>query len=163
MADANTAVRLAPAYSFVYGARADVYTELGRYDLALQNYATAISLDPKNAGLLVGRGKVMMKAGRLHDAIADFTHALEVDRSMTAALRERGLAYKLEYNFDAARSDLSLFLRIEPNDVEVAQALQDIAAPVPTPAPTEQRTTSSAARTPAPRYRDAARRAKHDE
>ncbi len=136
LADANIAVRLAPAYSFVYGARADVYTELGRYDLAIQDLTTAISLDPNDASLLVGRGKIFVKAGRLPDAIADFTHALEINGTMTAALRERGLAYKLEDNFDAARSDLSLFLRLEPNDVEVAQALQDIAAPVPTPAPT---------------------------
>lgn len=150
LADANEAVRLAPAYSFVYGGRGNVFTDMGRYDLALQDYATAISLDPKNAGLFVGRGKIFVKVGRLREAIADFTHALEMDNTMTAALRERGLTYKLQGNFDAALFDLSLFLRLQPNDEEIVQALEDMppvtrrseAPPVPLvtpPVPTPER------------------------
>ncbi len=133
LADANKAVRLAPDYSFVYGSRGDVFTEMGRYDLALRDYTTAISLDPKNAGRFVTRGKIFVKAGRPREAIADFNHALEIDISSAAALRERGLAYKLQGNFTAARSDLKLFLRFQPNDTEIVQALQDIGSVSPTP------------------------------
>jgi tetratricopeptide (TPR) repeat protein len=124
--DANRAVRLAPTYAFVYGGRGTVFAEMGRYDLAIEDYTKAISLDSRNAGLFAGRGKISATAGQLNDAIADFTHALDMDRNMTVALRERGLAYQLLGNFDAARSDLSLFLRLQPNDREIVQALQDM-------------------------------------
>jgi tetratricopeptide (TPR) repeat protein len=125
--DANRAVRLAPTYSFVYGSRGNVFADMGRFTLTFQDYATAISLDSKNAGLFVDRGKIFVKAGRLHGATADFTQALGIDMNMTAALRERGLAYKLLGNFDAARADLSFILRLQPNDGEIVQALQDMA------------------------------------
>jgi tetratricopeptide (TPR) repeat protein len=126
LADANKAVRLAPTYSFVYIGRGHVFADMGRYDPALQDYTTAISLDPKNAGLFVSRGKIFVETKRLREAIADFTRALEIDSTMTAAMRERGLTYKLQGNFNAARSDLSVILRVEPNDGEIVQALQDM-------------------------------------
>ena len=141
--DANKAIRLAPTYSFVYVGQGNVFADMGRYDLAIEDYTKAISLDPKNAGLFVVRGKVLARTEQLNDAIADFTRALDMDTSMTVALRERGLAYKLLGNFEAARADLSLFLRLQPQDREIVLALQELApegrsvgpSNAPTPAP----------------------------
>ncbi len=125
--DANKAIELAPAYAFVFRGRANVYADMGRYDLALHDYNLAITLEPKDAGLFVDRGKVHVKAQQIDKAIADFTQAFDSDRNMTVALRERGFAYRLLGNFDAARADLTLFLRLQPNDEEVVSALRDMA------------------------------------
>jgi S1-C subfamily serine protease len=148
--DANTAVRLAPNYSFAYRGRGGVFAEMGQYGSALRDFATAISLDPSDAGLLVDRGKVLAKAGRQADAVGDFTHAIDMDSGRTgitpAALRERGLAYRQMGDLSAARADLTTFLRMQPSDAEVAQALGEIdrvaaaaaapsAAPAPAPIP----------------------------
>jgi len=46
-------------------------------------------------------------------------------------LRERGLASKKLGNLEAARADLNLFRGVQPNDVEVAQALQELQAQAP--------------------------------
>ena len=124
--DANKAIRLAPTYSFVYVGQGDVFADMGRYDFAIKDYTKAISLDPKNAGLFVLRGRIFARTEQLNEAIADFTRALEIDTSMTIALRERGLAYKSLGNIEAARADLSLFLRLQPEDKEIALALEEL-------------------------------------
>ena len=126
LSDANRAVQLAPTYSFVYRSRGLVFTDLGRYDFAIDDYTKGLSLDSNDSGLLADRGETFVKAGKLLEGIADFTRALNIDKNATSALRERGLAYKLLGNFDAARSDLSLFLRTQPNDGEIVQALLDM-------------------------------------
>ena len=36
--DANEAIRLAPTYSFVFRGRANVYNDMGKYDLAVHDY-----------------------------------------------------------------------------------------------------------------------------
>jgi S1-C subfamily serine protease len=151
LADANAAVRLAPDYSFAYRGRAGVLADMGQFSPALRDFAKAISLDPSDAGLFVDRGKVLAKAGRQIDAVADFSRALEMDNGATgvtpAALRERGLIYKQMGNPAAARVDLTLFLRMQPNDADATQALAELdraatpvvvappIAPAPAPAP----------------------------
>src|SRR5262249_53957613 len=74
----------------------------------------------RNDQSAVLRNFVELKAGQLDRAITDFSQALNIDSNMTVALRERGLAYRLRGDLDAARADLSLFLRLQPNDEEVA-------------------------------------------
>jgi serine protease Do len=85
-----------------------------------------------------------VRAGQLNEAVADFTHALDMDMNMTAALRERGLAYKQLGNFEAARADLSLFLRLQPEDREIVLALQEL------PEPNEGRSVTPHVGKPAP-------------
>ena len=126
LSDADRAVQLAPTYSFVYRSRGLVFTDLGRYDSAIDDYTKGLSLDSNDSGLLADRGETFVKAGKLLEGIADFTRALNLDKNATSALRERGLAYKLLGNFDAARSDLNLFLRTQPNDEKIVQALLDM-------------------------------------
>jgi tetratricopeptide (TPR) repeat protein len=125
--DANKAIELAPTYAFVFRGRANVYADMGRYDLAIRDYNQAITLEPKGAGLFVDRGNIYVKAQQIDKAIADFTQAFDSDRNMTVALRERGFAYRLLGNLDATRADLTLFLRLQPNDEEVASVLGDMA------------------------------------
>jgi S1-C subfamily serine protease len=144
--DADIAVRMAPTYSFVYRGRGNVYGDLGRYDLAISDFTTAINIDPSDVGIVVDRGNIFAKAGRWGDAVSDFTHAVDMDKGATgltpAAIRGRGLAYKQMGILGAARSDLEAFVRIQPNDPEIVQALREIdlgppahSSPPPTPSP----------------------------
>lgn len=99
---------------------------MDRFDVAIANYDTALSIDPNDLGLLFDRGKILFKTGRLKEAIADFSRAFDMDRRLIAALRERGLAYKLVGDYEAAAADLTLFLGLEPGDQEVIRALQEM-------------------------------------
>jgi hypothetical protein len=87
-----------------------------------------MTLDPKDAGLYIQRGKAYGKAQQLEKAIADFTRAFERDRTLTLALRERGFAQLALGNSNAARADLAGFLQLQPNDDEVAKILQNSAS-----------------------------------
>jgi S1-C subfamily serine protease len=126
--DADMEMRLAPSAAFVYRSRGSVYDAMGRYDAAIADFTRATAIDPRDAGLLIDRGKILSKAGRDRDAIRDFTQALEVDHAAIAALRERGMTNKKLGDFSNALADLTLFSRLEPHDIEVTRAIEEIEA-----------------------------------
>jgi tetratricopeptide (TPR) repeat protein len=126
--DANTTIRLAPTYSFGYRSRGNVNDAMGRYNIAIADYTKALSLEPRNVGLLIDRGKILAKVGSDHEAITDFSHALDIDQNAITALRERGLVYKKLGNISAALADLTWFIRFEPKDEEVVQAIEEMQA-----------------------------------
>jgi regulator of sirC expression with transglutaminase-like and TPR domain len=100
---------------------------MGRYDFAIADYTKALSLEPRDAGLLIDRGKILAKVGSDHEAITDFTHAL-VDHNAIIAFRERGLVYKKLGDISAALADLTWFTRFEPKDQEVLQGVEEMQA-----------------------------------
>lgn len=126
--DANATLRLAPAAAFAFRTRAFVFDELGKSELAIADITTAIRLNSDDAGLFLDRGKFALKLGRHRDALADFDHALEANPTDTHARRERGLLHKRLGNYDAALEDLWTYSRFEPNDREVAVAIEEINA-----------------------------------
>jgi tetratricopeptide (TPR) repeat protein len=64
---------------------------MGQYSTALADYDRAIQISPGDGGLFIDRGKILEKVGRYQDAIAGFSHALELDRKWTAAPIDLGL------------------------------------------------------------------------
>ena len=126
--DANTAIRLAPTYSFGYRSRGNVNDAMGRYDFAIADYTKAISIEPRDASLLIDQGKILAKMGRDREAIANFSHALDIDDKAVAAFRERGLVYKKLGDIAAALADLTWFTRFEPRDQEVDRAIEEMQA-----------------------------------
>jgi S1-C subfamily serine protease len=126
--DANTTIRLAPTYSFGYRSRGIVNDALGHYGSAIADFTKSISIEPLNAGLLIDRGKTLVKAGHDRQAVADFSHAINVDDKAITAFRERGLLYKNLGEIRAALADLTWFVRFEPTDQEVIQAIEEMQA-----------------------------------
>jgi clan AA aspartic protease (TIGR02281 family) len=124
--DANRAIQLAPTYSFVYRGRGNFFNDMGQFSTALADYDRAIQISPGDGGLFIDRGKILEKLGRYQDAISGFSHALELDRKWTGAFRERGLAFKHEGHTEAALNDLSVFVQLQPDDQEAAQALAEL-------------------------------------
>jgi tetratricopeptide (TPR) repeat protein len=143
--DANQAIRLAPTYSFVYRGRANLYNDMGKYDLAVADYDVAIRLAPNDGGLFIDRGNILRTESKFDQAISDFSHALDLDKKWTAAYRERGLAYKLMGQSQQAVDDLATYDRLQPGDQEVALALTELGSRQPSP---ESNSTPSAS-TPA--------------
>ena len=124
--DANEAIRLAPTYSFVFRGRANVYNDMGKFDLAALDYDQAIRLAPDDGGLFIDRGKIFRSQSKFDQAISDFSHALDLDKKWTAAYRERGLTYKMTGQSQPAVEDLTAYDRLEPGDQEVAHALAEL-------------------------------------
>ena len=101
---------------------------MGRYDSVIADYTKAISIEPRDAGLLIDQGKILAKMGRDREAIATFSHALDIDDKAVAAFRERGLVYKKLGDTAAALADLTWFTRFEPRDLEVVRAIEEMQA-----------------------------------
>jgi tetratricopeptide (TPR) repeat protein len=115
--DANTTIRLAPSSSFAYRSRG--------------TFSKGISIEPRDVGLLIDRGKTLAKAGHDRQAIADYSHAIDIDEKAITAFRERGLVYKNLGDFRAALADLSWFARFQPTDQQVIQAIEEMQAALP--------------------------------
>jgi uncharacterized caspase-like protein/Flp pilus assembly protein TadD len=132
LADANTAIGLAPTYSFVYRSRATVYRDMADWQDAISDYTQAIRIDPSDGSLFIDRGKILIRMNRVADAISNFSHALDLDqKKWNWAFRERGLAYKLIGQLDSAKSDLSAWVNLQPDDSEAVQALSELQKPTP--------------------------------
>jgi len=76
---------------------------------ALQNFQTAIKLDPDYALSYVGLGKAFRLLGRFDYAIASFRKALDLDDKLDEALYVLGLTYLDKGDKDKALSTLTLY------------------------------------------------------
>jgi tetratricopeptide (TPR) repeat protein len=107
---------------------AQVYNQIGEYDLAVEQYSAAIGLDPNYSEYHNERGNLLLKLGRFEEADRDYRRAIalgppyfEVWSNLGQCCRSRGL---MEEAIDAY--DRSLDLRPDQPMVWVvrAQALQ---------------------------------------
>jgi len=76
---------------------------------ALQNFQTAVKLDPDYAFSHVGLGKAFRLLGRYDYAIASFRKALDLDDKLDEALYVLGLTYLDKGDKDKALSTLTLY------------------------------------------------------
>jgi serine/threonine-protein kinase len=111
--------------------RCFVLTRLGRASAALGNCDRAIELDGKNARLRINRGLAHLSIGNWHDALADFTQAIEIARAAggdnkTGADNRGGADNKGGASGDA----IAYFLRAYAHERqgEASAALSDYAA-----------------------------------
>src|SRR3954466_12903745 len=63
-------------------------------DLALQDYANAIRLNPALDEAVANRGIVLVMMGRYAEAIPEFTRAIDHDARNAEAMFDRGVAYE---------------------------------------------------------------------
>src|SRR5579872_33367 len=78
LADANTAVRLAPNSPLPLSCRADVYSRTAQFEKSIADFSKAISLGSTDAMTFRGRGLSRFFAGRLEDAAVDLSKASEL-------------------------------------------------------------------------------------
>ncbi|MHA3794811.1 DUF3857 domain-containing protein [Rhizorhabdus wittichii] len=86
---------------------------------ALADCDAALSRSPNNAAVLESRGFVLVKLGRLDDAILSYDRALAEDPAMAEALLGRAVAWKRKG--DQARSDADFAAATARNEDIVAQ------------------------------------------
>ena len=110
----------------VYEFIGDCYFELGNSEESLKAYETAISLDETLEFAYIGRGKLMMKASRVLDAINDFKKALRLDSNNTVAKYYLALAYEHNRDYEAAIRELTEAKEISPSVRALYEKLEDI-------------------------------------
>ena len=104
--------------------RANIYAQRGKQELALGDYAAAMSLDPRNPLAPYNRGNLYFDAKRYDLAIADYTRAVELDREFALAFLNRGLAHERLGDSAAAAKDYAQALAIDPTSKAAQKRLE---------------------------------------
>jgi Tfp pilus assembly protein PilF len=114
MADAETAVRLAPQYFRGYQVRGRVCRLRKQFDRALQEFNLALKLAPRFAQLYNNRGNLFGDKRELRRAIQDYNEAIRLAPGVMDGYVNRGGAYVVIGEFDHAIADLDRAIRIDP-------------------------------------------------
>jgi tetratricopeptide (TPR) repeat protein len=94
-------------------------------ELAVEDYGSAIDLDPQYAKAYNNRGNAYASLGSLEQALADYDRALELDESLDLTYFNRGVInYQLQ-NYEAAIADLEKYLELVP-DAEDSARVEDL-------------------------------------
>ena len=103
-----------PIEFVIYYHRGNAYSEKGNFDAAIQDFTTAIELDPENDDVYYNRGNAYSEKGNFDAAIQDFTTAIELNPENDDVYYNRGNAYSEKGNFDAAIQDFTTAIELNP-------------------------------------------------
>ena len=94
------------------------YAENEQYQLAIDNYTSAIKIDPDYALAYFNRGNAYDELENYTAAIADYTSALRINPDDADAYNNRGNVYANLENYTAAIADYNSAIRIDPEKDE---------------------------------------------
>jgi tetratricopeptide (TPR) repeat protein len=98
--------------------RGKQHHDAGQYDQALQEYAAALELSPRDAFVLNNIGTTLGTLGRHEEALGAFTHALELRPGDRKILVNRGLALSRLSRFEEALECFDGALADAPADAD---------------------------------------------
>jgi serine/threonine protein kinase/Flp pilus assembly protein TadD len=114
IADATTAIELAPGYAPAWANRGSARANKGDLDASIADSTRAIELDPRIAGAWSNRGFARFMKGDWDGAIADSTRAIELDPRFTEAWYNRGAARSKKGDWEGAIADETAAIELKP-------------------------------------------------
>jgi len=93
--------------------------------LAVDDYTSAVGLDPQYAKAFNNRGNARATLGDLEGGVEDYDAALELDGSLTLTYYNRGLIHYRLGNYQEAITDLERYLELVP-DAEDRTLVEDL-------------------------------------
>jgi tetratricopeptide (TPR) repeat protein len=101
-------------FATAHAGQAKAQLGLYKYDLAIYNYAEAVSRNPSNETFIIGRARAFAGNKELQRALQDYAQALKVNAKSYDAWYERALIYKQLGQFASASDDLNQALLLKP-------------------------------------------------
>lgn len=108
------------SYIPAYLNRAVAHTARRSYELALEDYSTAIRLNPNSIPAYNNRGIVFAALVEYEEAIADFDRVLELNPDYVLGYNNRGVIYAAQGEYDLAIADFETAIEIAGLDTAVA-------------------------------------------
>ena len=102
------------------------YQDLGRSDEAIQEYKTALALEPNYAEAHNNLGSIYSKLERPDEAIQEFRTALTLKSDNAEAHYNLGIAYQKLERFDEAIQEFRTALTLKPHDAEAHYNLGNV-------------------------------------
>ncbi len=119
LAECTAALQQHPDFLDAYRERIGFLCDLGDYDSALADCATLIhraETEGEKAGAYHERGIVQREAGKLDEAIADFTEAVRLNDEFAPAWCDRGAVHAERGENEQALADLTQAIRLDSRD-----------------------------------------------
>jgi Tfp pilus assembly protein PilF len=89
--------------------------QAGEYALAIEEFNTALRLDPKSAEAYHGRGLAHLQLGEYDRAVADLSETIQLNPTEFRAFFNRGVMYSRTGDYDRALADFGEAIRLNPN------------------------------------------------
>jgi tetratricopeptide (TPR) repeat protein len=87
-------------------------------DRAINDFDTAIKLDPNSASAYRWRGNAYDNKGDYDRAIADYNQAIKLDPKNASAYLNRGVAYNNKGDYNRAIADYNQAIKLDPKDAD---------------------------------------------
>jgi tetratricopeptide (TPR) repeat protein len=91
------------------------YYKLNQVDKAIDDYTSAIGINPNYKEAYYDRGVVYGSIGQWDKAISDYSRTIEISPNFDSAYSNRGVLYAYLGQWDKAISDCSRAIEIDPN------------------------------------------------
>lgn len=102
----------------LYVERGDAYFEQRDFFDAVEDYTTAIELDPELDQAYFGRGMAQARQGMISEGIADLSVFIKRNPKSSLAYTKRGVRYMWLRDFNNAEKDLLKALALDPENAE---------------------------------------------
>ena len=95
----------------------DRYLKEGSYERAVESYAAAIELNPKDIDARRKLGEAHANYGKTGLALEEFARIIEIDPSYTHAYNYRGFLYIKDEKWEEAAREFESALKVDPDDL----------------------------------------------
>jgi Flp pilus assembly protein TadD/peroxiredoxin len=120
------AISMDPTRAELHQGLAMLYVEQKDLADAKSEFEKATQLDPENAEMLNGLGVVLMEMGDSENAVKDFEKCRQLAPDFDRPYLNMAVLYLSAGQLDKARSVLTEFLKRDPNNQDIRQALQEV-------------------------------------
>ena len=117
--------KVAPGSSRSEQLLAESYADSSEWPSAVIHFQNALAALPNRAGLHAELGEVLLRAGKVNQAIREFDEELRRNPGNLRALVRRGEARLIQYNVDAALQDWEISLGIDVEQTERILGLRE--------------------------------------
>jgi tetratricopeptide (TPR) repeat protein len=117
--------KVAPGSSRSEQLLAESYAASSEWPSAVIHFQNALTASPNRAGLYAELGEVLLRAGKVNQAIREFDEELRRNPGNLRALVRRGEARLIRYNVDAALQDWEISLGVDVEQTERILGLRE--------------------------------------
>lgn len=114
--DYSTAISYVPDYYDLYKNRAEIYYNLGQYDLSDKDYSQMILLDQGDVIGYMGIGRNAMDQERYKDAIEVFDFVIKLNKNYSSGYSFRAECLMALKDYNAAIDDIITAINIDNNE-----------------------------------------------
>jgi len=114
-----------PHNATALGNRGEAYMDLGKFDLAMNDFNQAIKADPNYPEGYNSRGQLYGMSGQTEKAFADFLRAVELKPGFSEAYNNLGIIYAQKQDLDRAAVNFKKALTLNPANVEARNNIGD--------------------------------------